>query len=106
MKHDAGFLQNEFLFSWFWSSFASGQLSMQRTSAESSRTHFPQIHFLALSPVKDLRFISTCVVAWVLTIFTPTFAVDLTGDSWHGFGWFWISHDATATRLTRHNLKT
>mmetsp|Transcript_73213 Transcript_73213/g.120811 ORF Transcript_73213/g.120811 Transcript_73213/m.120811 type:complete len:198 (+) Transcript_73213:21-614(+) len=30
-------------------------------------------------PAFYAAFISTCVVAWVLTIFTPTFAVDLTG---------------------------
>ena len=29
-----------------------------------------------------LRFISTCAAAWALTIFTPAFAVDLTGASW------------------------
>ena len=37
------FSPNEFLFlSLIWCSFASGQLSMRRTSAENSRTHFPQ----------------------------------------------------------------
>eukprot|EP00435_Cladocopium_sp_Y103_P042080 s1622_g11.t1 len=38
-------------------------------------------------PTFYAAFISTCGAAWVLTIFTPTFAVDLTGDSWPRMVW-------------------
>ena len=30
----------------------------------------------------NLRFIATCAIAWVLTIFTPQFSVELTGVPW------------------------
>ena len=38
-----------------------------------------------------LRFIATCTAAWALTIFTPTFAVDLTGEAWPHFIWLCVT---------------